>query len=207
LLRGVLHQAAFAVSLVVGTLLIVGADGVSGHAAAAVFAGSVAACFGISALYHRVTWTARLRLWMRRLDHAGIYLLIVGTYTPVCLLVLSGVWRVSVLVFVSVGACIGIAIKFLWADSPTWVAAGLGLALGWAAVPILPQLATRLNPAAVALLGAGGIAYTAGAIVYARRRPNPAPAVFGYHELFHALTIVAVACQYVAIAFFVIRAG
>lgn len=202
-----LHQAAFAVSLVVGTLLIVGADGVSGHAAAAVFAGSVAACFGISALYHRVTWTARLRLWMRRLDHAGIYLLIVGTYTPVCLLVLSGVWRVSVLVFVSVGACVGIAVKFLWADSPKWVAAGLALALGWAAVPILPQLATRLNPAAVALLGAGGIAYTAGAIVYARRRPNPAPAVFGYHELFHALTIVAVACQYVAIAFFVIRAG
>lgn len=202
-----LHQAAFAVSLVVGTLLIVGADGAPRHVAAAVFASSVAVCFGISALYHRVTWTARLRLRMRRLDHAGIYLLIVGTYTPVCLLVLTGAWRLSVLIAISVGAGAGIAVKFLWVSAPKWVTALFGLALGWTAVLILPQLATRLNPAAVALLGAGGLAYTAGAIVYARRRPDPLPRVFGYHELFHALTIVAVACQYVAIAFFVIRAG
>lgn len=207
LLRGVLHQAAFAVSLVVGTLLIVGANGAPRHAAAAVFAGSVAACFGISALYHRVTWTARVRLWMRRLDHAGVYLLIVGTYTPVCLLVLDGAWRLGVLIAVCVGAGAGIAAKFVWVEAPNWVAALLGLALGWTGVVVLPQLATRLNPAAVALLGVGGLAYTAGAIIYARRRPDPLPAVFGYHELFHALTIVAVACQYIAIAFFIIHAG
>jgi hemolysin III len=207
LLRGVLHQAAFTVSLVVGTLLIVGAGGESGHVAAAVFAGSVAACFGLSAMYHRVTWTAQVRLWMRRLDHAGIYLLIAGTYTPVCLLVLTGAWRLGVLIAVCVGAGAGIAAKVIWVDAPKWVAVALALALGWTAVVVLPQLATRLNPAAIALLGAGGLAYTAGAIIYARRRPDPLPAVFGYHELFHALTIVAVACQYVAIAFFIIRAG
>jgi hemolysin III len=207
LLRGVLHQAAFAVSLVVGTLLIIGADGARGHVAAAVFAGSVAACFGASALYHRVTWGPRLRLWMRRIDHAGVYLLIAGTYTPVCLLVLNGTWGHVVLAIVWVGAAAAILLKFFWVAAPKWLAAVIGLALGWLGVAVLPQLATRLNPAAVVLLAIGGIAYTAGAIIYVRRRPNPAPAVFGYHELFHAFTIVAVACQYVAIAFFVIRAG
>jgi hemolysin III len=207
LLRGVLHQAGFSVSLVVGTLLIVGADGARRHAAAAVFAGSVAVCFGASALYHRVTWTPRLRLWMRRVDHAGVYLLIAGTYTPVCLLVLDGSWRLVVLVMVYAGAGAAIVLKFAWVEAPKWVAAVLGIALGWAGIAVLPQLVVRLNPAAVALLGVGGLAYTAGAIIYARRRPNPLPAVFGYHELFHALTLVAVVCQYVAIAFFVIRSS
>jgi hemolysin III len=195
------------VSLVVGTLLIVGADGVSRHAAAAVFASSVAICFGASALYHRVTWTPDLRRLMRRIDHAGVYLLIAGTYTPVCLLVLDGAWRIVVLAIVYAGAAAAGALKFAWVDAPKWLAAVLGIALGWAGVAILPQVATRLNPAAVVLLGVGGLAYTAGAIIYARQRPNPLPTVFGYHELFHALTIFAVACQYVAIAFFVIRAG
>jgi len=195
------------VSLVVVTLLIVGADGASRRAAAFVFASSVAVCFGASALYHRVTWTPDLRRWMRRIDHAGVYLLIAGTYTPVCLLVLDGAWRIVVLAIVYAGAAAAVALKFAWVDAPKWLAAVLGLALGWAGVAILPQLATRLNPAAVALLGVGGLAYTAGAIIYAWRRPNPMPTVFGYHELFHALTIVAVACQYVAIAFFVIRTG
>jgi hemolysin III len=207
LLRGVLHQAAFWLSLVVGTLLIVESDGPRRQAAAAAFAGSVAACFGASALYHRVTWTPRLRLWMRRVDHAGVYLLIAGTYTPVGLLVLDGTWRLVVLATVYVGAGAAIVLKFAWVEAPKWVAAGVGIALGWVGVVVLPQLATRLDPAAVALLGAGGIAYTTGAIVYARRQPNLFPGVFGYHELFHALTLVAVACQYVALAFFVIRVG
>jgi hemolysin III len=192
---------------VVGTLLIVGADGASRHIAAAVFAGSVAVCFGASALYHRVTWTPDLRRWMRRVDHAGIYVLIAGTYTPVCLLVLNGTWRIVVLAVVYAGAGAAIALRFIWIDAPKWLAAVFGIALGWAAVVIFPQLATRLNPAAVVLLGVGGLVYTAGAIVYVRRRPDPMPMVFGYHELFHALTIAAVACQYVAIAFFIVRAG
>jgi hemolysin III len=204
-LRGVLHQVGFLVSLVVGPLLIFNADSPRRQAAAAVFAGSVAFCFGASALYHRVTWTPRVRLWMRRLDHAGVYLLIAGTYTPVSLLVLRGAWRPVVLTIVWTGAAAAILLKFVWVAAPRWLAAMIGIALGWVAVAALPQLAARLNPGATALLIIGGFAYTAGAVVYARRRPDPAPAVFGYHELFHALTILAVTCQYVAIAFFVVR--
>ena len=207
MLRGVFHQVGFSAAVVVGTLLIVSADGARRHVAAAVFAGAVAGCFGVSALYHRITWTPGLRLWMRRVDHAGVYLLIAGTYTPICLLVLRGDWRLIVLPTVWACAAAAAIFKFVWVDAPKWLAAALGVMLGWAGVAILPQLATRLNPAAVVLLGVGGLIYTAGAMVYARRRPDPVPAVFGYHELFHVLTLIAVSCQYVAIAFFVIPAG
>jgi hemolysin III len=207
LLRGVLHQGAFPVSLVVGTLLIAFSEGASRQAAASVFAGSVAACFGVSALYHRGTWAPRVRLVLRRLDHAGVYLLIAGTYTPVCLLALEGAWRFAVLAIVSIAAGAAIVLILAWPAAPNWVAASLGIVIGWSGVALLPQLATRLEPAAIGLLALGGIAYTVGAIIYARRRPNPAPTVFGYHELFHALTILGVACQYVAIAVFVIGAG
>ncbi|TMK73102.1 MAG: hypothetical protein E6G50_02540 [Actinobacteria bacterium] len=206
-LRGVLHQVAFVIAVGLAPLLIVGADGGRRRLAAAVFACSVAACFGASALYHRVTWTPRVRLWMRRVDHAGVYLMIAGTYTPVSLLALRGAWSTVVLTIVWVGAAAAIVLKFVWVAAPRWLAAAIGMALGWLAVVALPQLIALLDPAAVVLLVVGGLAYSAGAVVYARRRPDPAPAVFGYHELFHALTIVGVACQYVAIAFFIVRAG
>jgi hemolysin III len=205
LLRGVLHQAAFFVSLGVAPLLILGADGGRARLAAAVFAGSVAACFGASALYHRVTWTPRVRLWMRRVDHAGVYVLIAGTYTPVSLLVLRGAWRPTILAIVWTGAAAAIVLKFVWVGAPKWLAAAIGIGLGWVAVAALPQLISHIDPVGVTLLVAGGFLYTAGAVVYARRRPDPVPAVFGYHELFHALTIVAVVCQYVAIGVFVVR--
>jgi hemolysin III len=204
-LRGVLHQVAFFASLAAAPLLIFGADGGRARLAAAVFAGSVAACFGASALYHRVTWTPQVRLWMRRVDHAGVYLLIAGTYTPVSLLVLRGAWRPAILAIVWTGAAAAIVLKFLWVGAPKWLAAAIGIGLGWVAVAALPQLISHIDPVGVTLLVVGGLAYTAGAVVYARRRPDPAPAIFGYHELFHALTIVAVVCQYVAIALFVVR--
>lgn len=207
LLRGVLHQVAFSVSLVLGTLLIVGADGGSRHVAASIFAASVTVCFGISALYHRISWSPSVRLWMRRLDHAGIYLLIAGTYVPVCLLALDGAWRPVALALVSLAAAAAIVVKFAWVAAPKWLAAATAIALGWVGVALLPELATKLHPAAIVLLFVGGIAYTVGGVIYARRRPDPLPSIFGYHELFHALTIVGVACQYVAIAFFVIHAG
>jgi hemolysin III len=200
LLRGVLHQGAFFAALAVAPFLIIFADGARAKAASAIFAASVVACFGASALYHRVTWTPRARLWMRRLDHAGVYLLIAGTYTPVTLLVLKGAWRPTILAIVWGGATAAIVLKFAWVGAPKWLAVAIGLALGWVAVIALPQLVTRLDAWAAALLILGGLAYTVGALVYARRRPDPMPAVFGYHELFHALTIFAVACQYVAIA-------
>jgi hemolysin III len=203
-LRGVLHQFAFFASLAVGPALILAADGNRERFAAAVFAGSVAACFGASALYHRITWTPDKRLWMRRVDHAGVYLLIAGTYTPVSLFALNGNWRIVVLTLVWAGSVAAMVLKFAWVGAPKWLAATIGIALGWIAVVALPQLVSHLDPPGVVLLVVGGLVYTAGAVVYARRRPDPVPAVFGYHELFHALTILAVTCQYVAIAFFVL---
>ena len=206
-LRGVLHEAAFFVAVGVGIPLVVYADGARATVAAGVFAGSVATMLGASALYHRVTWSARMRPWMRRLDHAGIYLLIAGTYTPVGLLALRGAMRDVVLGVVWSGAAAAIVLKFVWVSAPKWLSAVIGISLGWVGVAAMPQVARHAGAAAVALLAAGGVAYTAGAVVYARRRPDPVPAVFGYHELFHALTLVAVSCQYVAIAFFVVRVG
>ncbi len=172
------------------------------------FAASVAACVGASALYHRVTWTTRLRPWLRRVDHAGAYLLIAGTYTPVCLLVLGGAWRLGVLATICLCAGLAVTFQFASVDAPKWVAVAIGLALGWGGLAVLPQLVVRLTRRpSPCWASVGSSTPWAGAIVYTRRRANPAPAVFGYHELFHALTIVAVACQYIAIAFFVVYAG
>jgi hemolysin III len=207
LLRGVLHHVAFWVALVAGSILVAEVDGAERRLAAVVFASSVAVCFGASALYHRVRWRPSVRVWMRRADHAGIYLLIAGTYTPVSLVALRGQWRPAVLGIVWAGAAVAIVVKFVWISAPRWLAASLGLALGWIAVVALPELVRNLDAAGVSLLAVGGLAYTAGAIVYARGRPDPVPAVFGYHELFHALTIVGVTCQYAAIAFFVLNTG
>ena len=204
-LRGVLHEGAFFVAIIVAPLLLLSADGLRTRVAAGIFAFSVAACFGVSALYHRMTWTPSRRRLMRRADHAGVYLLIAGTYTPVTLLVLKGDWGSVLLTIAWAGALIAILLKIIWVDAPKWVAAALGLALGWIAVVALPQLVERLQPTALTLLIAGGLLYSVGAVVYARRKPDPLPAVFGYHEVFHALTIAAAACQYVAIALFVVR--
>lgn len=205
-LRGVLHLAAFVVSCVVGVLFVAAAPG-SRALPAAAFAVSASVMLGTSALYHRVAWGQRARLWMRRADHAGIFLLIAGTYTPVGLISLDGAWRRTILAVVWSGAAAATLSKLCWVRAPKWLSAVIGVALGWAGVAALPQLAQHEGIAPVVLLAVGGLAYTAGAVVYARRRPDPVPHVFGYHELFHALTIVALACQYVAVAFFVVGVG
>jgi hemolysin III len=207
LLRGTLHQGAFLVALVVGAVFVTEADAGRQRVGAAVFAVSVVTMLGASALYHRVTWSPRMRPWMRRIDHAGIYLLIAGTYTPVGLLSLHGVLERVTLAIIWAGAAVLIALKFAWVRAPKWLAAVTGIGLGWAGVAALPQVADTAGITAVILLAAGGVAYTAGAVVYAFKRPDPVPHVFGYHELFHALTLVAVACQYVAIAFYVVKVG
>jgi len=199
-LRGLSHQIAFVAALPLAVALVFEADTTRGRVSAVVFGTSVAAMFGASALYHRVTWSPRVRPWMRRLDHAGIYALIAGTYTPFGLLVLSGNWSVVVLAIVWTGAVAGVALKFLWVDAPKWLSAVIGVALGWVGVVAFPQILDSLGLTAALLVLAGGIAYTVGAVVYARRRPDPVPAVFGYHELFHAFVIAAVACHYVAVA-------
>jgi hemolysin III len=205
-LRGALHQAGFIAAIAVGIAFVAAADG-RRVAPAAVFAASAATMLGVSTLYHRITWTPAVRLWMRRADHAGIYLLIAGTYTPVGLLSMHGTLQRVVLAVVWSGAAAAILTKLCWVHAPKWLSAVFGLTLGWVGVVALPQLERSAGAGAVVLLGAGGLAYSAGAIVYARRKPDPFPTVFGYHELFHALTLVALACQYVAIAFFVVRVG
>ena len=202
-LRGVIHEYALAVATVIGVLLVAAATTARERVAAIVFASAVAAMFGVSALYHTPNWSVRPRRWLRRLDHAMIYLLIAGTYTPVGLLVLSGAWQVSMLALVWTGTAVAIALKVVWIDSPNWVAAVLGVGLGWVGVAAFPQL-TSIGVAGLALLLAGGLLYTAGSVVYARQRPDPAPAVFGYHEVFHVFVTAAATCQYAAVAFFVL---
>jgi len=205
LLRGVLHQVGFVFALVVGVLLVLDWNGARQGIAAIVFACSVAVMLGASALYHRVTWRPRVRPWMRRVDHAGIYVLIAGSYTPVGLLALHGWLQLLVLAVVWTGAAAATVLKFCWVGAPKWVSTGIAIAIGWIGVFALPQLLHSVGIVPVLLIAAGGIAYTLGGVVYARRKPDPFPAVFGYHELFHALTLVALVLQYVAITFFVIR--
>src|SRR5262245_55626951 len=202
-LRGVSHELAFAASIGLGVALVLTSEGWRSLVSALVFACCVTLMFGASALYHRPTWTPRARTLLARVDHAGIYLLIAGTYTPFGLLVLSTGWAIPVLTIVWTGALTAIAIKVFAPSVPKAFSAAFGIALGWVGVVALPQL-VKLNPVGLALLVLGGVLYTGGAIVYARRRPDPVPHVFGYHELFHALVIAAVACQYATVAFFVL---
>jgi hemolysin III len=159
---------------------------------------------GVSALYHRVVWPPAPRRWIRRLDHAAIFLLIAGTYTPFGLVALDGSWRVTVLAIAWTGALAAIVLKVAWIDAPRWVAALVAVCLGWVGVVALPEVHASVGLTPLMLLGVGGLLYSAGAIIYALRRPDPAPSIFGYHELFHALVVAAAACQYVAVALFVL---
>jgi hemolysin III len=202
-LRGVFHEIGFYVAVAVGAVLVLTAEPGKPRIAAAIFASCVALCFGSSAVYHRPTWKPRARAWLARLDHAGVYLLIAGTYAPFGLIVLSKVWAIVVLAIVWSGAFLAIVVKVFWFKTPKWLSAAIGIAIGWVGAAAFPQL-LKLSTVALVLIVAGGILYTAGAIIYARRRPNPIPQVFGYHELFHVLTVAAAACQYVAVAFYVL---
>ena len=206
-LRGVFHLYAFFVSLILGSCLVAWAPAGKTRLAAAVFAAAVAAMFGASALHHRVTWRERGYRWSRRVDHAGVYLAIAGTYTPFGLLVLTGSWRIVVLAVVWSGAVAAIVLKFAWVDAPKWLAAAIAISLGWVAVLVVPQLLDGVGWAGMALVLAGGILYTVGGLVYALRRPDPFPTVFGYHEIFHVLVVMAVALQYSVVAFWLVHPG
>jgi len=171
--------------------------------AALIFALAVIGMFGASDLHHRVTWKERGYRWSRRIDHAGIYLLIAGSYAPFGLIVMSKGWAIPVLAIVWGGALAAILLKLFWVQAPKWLSAAIGLALGWVGAVAFSQL-LKLPAAAIVLVVATGILYSAGAIIYARRRPNPFPRIFGYHEFFHVLTVAAAACEYVAVAFYVL---
>jgi hemolysin III len=202
-LRGVFHELGFYAAVVVAVPLVLTAEPGRARFAASVFASCLVLCFGSSALYHRPTWTPKVRGWLARLDHAGIYLLIAGTYTPFGLLVLSRGWAIPVLSIVWSGALIAILLKLCWLRAPKWLSAALGLAIGWVGVAAFSQL-MKIGTPGLVLVVAGGLFYSMGAIVYARRRPDPVPHVFGYHELFHVLTLAAAACELAAVAFFVL---
>ena len=203
--RGVSHQWAFFVSLVLGGALVIAAPGGTPRLASAIYAVSVAGLFGASALYHRVNWKSlSARRWMRRLDHSMIFFLIAGTYTPFAVLVLDGTLSAVILIVVWTGAAAGIVLKLCWIDAPKWLVALTYVMLGWVAVAAFPDMISDLGITPTAMVAGGGLLYTLGALVYALRRPDPAPQVFGYHEIFHALVIAAAALQYAAIAFFVL---
>ena len=203
-LRGVFHEVAFFVSLVTGTALVAAAPTVTVGLVMAVYAASISLLFGVSALFHRHTWGPVGRRRMRRLDHSTIFIAIAGSYTPVAVYALSGWARTTVLCLVWGGALIGITVRQVWLDAPKWVIAVPYVVVGWAAVIVLPQLWQSLGSVGFTLLVAGGLAYSAGAVVYAAKRPNPAPGVFGYHEVFHACTIIGAVLHFVCIAGFVL---
>jgi hemolysin III len=202
----VFHEVGFYTVIALSVPLILTADPGRARLSAIVFSACLAGCFGASALYHRPTWTPVRRSWLARLDHAGIYLLIAGTYTPFGLLVMSRNWAIPVLTIVYSGAAIAILMKLFWPRTPKVLSALIGLMLGWVAVVAYSQLA-KIGAPGLILLGLGGFFYTVGAVVYARRKPDPRPAVLGYHELFHLCTMAAAGCQYVAIAFYVLPRG
>jgi hemolysin III len=202
-LRGLFHELGFYASLAVGVALVLSAEPGRARVAALVYSSCLAACFGFSALYHRPTWPPEIRAWLARLDHAGIYLLIAGTYTPFALIVLSPGWAVPVLVVVWGGAVLATLTKLFWVRSPKWLSAAIGLALGWSGLAALAELLS-VPAAGLVLVLLGGVFYTAGAIVYVRRSPDPVPHAFGYHEVFHVLTLAAAGCHCAAIAFFVL---
>lgn len=200
LLRGVSHHVAFVVALLAGGLLVLGSHGAETMVASLVYALSLATLFGVSALYHRKNWQPAARMVMRRLDHSAIFLLIAGTYTPVCMLLLEpGVGKL-LLGLVWAGAILGIAQSVFWVNAPKAVSATIYVAFGCLVIPFLPQTAAALGGMRLALIAGGGALYALGAVVYALKRPDPWPAVFGYHEIFHALVIAASVAHFAAIA-------
>jgi hemolysin III len=204
-LRGVSHQWAFFVSLVLGAVLVLTAPSGKAMLSAVIYAVCVATLFGTSALYHRINWRSdAARRWMRRLDHSAIFLMIAGSYTPFALLVVDGTLADVIFAAVWAGAIGGIVLKMFWIDAPKWLAALIYVLLGWVSVATFPALASDLGVTATAMVAGGGLLYTVGAVVYAIRKPDPSPTVFGYHEIFHLLVIAAAGLQYAVIAFWVL---
>ena len=202
-LRGVFHEYAFPVSLVAGAVLVAAASNGEERLALGVYALSLSALLGVSALYHRVNWKqASKRMWMRRLDHAMIFLLIAGTVTPFAVLAADGSLADAALVAVWTAAAAGIVLQLLWVRCPKWVSAIVYGAVGLVGALVFPAVIVEAGVIAGVLVGTGGLLYGIGAVVYARERPNPNPAVFGYHEIFHVLVVIAAAAHFAAIALY-----
>jgi hemolysin III len=201
-LRGWLHAYAAGISIVTGAVMIAVAAAVRGGSAAAptaIYCATVTLLFGTSALYHRRNWSPRAHRLMKRLDHSMIFVFIAGTYTPIAALTLPRTAATAVLVAVWTGALIGVGLKTAWPSAPRWLSAPCYIALGWVAVFVMPDLLHNAGLTAFVLIITGGAIYTIGGVVYALKRPNPYPGVFGFHEVFHLCTLVAALCHYVAV--------
>jgi hemolysin III len=198
-LRGVSHEVAFFVAVAAAVVVVVLAPAGRATVAVAIYGGGLMALFGGSALYHRWPGPARFKPVLKRIDHSTIFVFIAATYTPIALVGLHGpiVWVILAIAWA--GATAGVLFSLVWIEAPRGLIVGSYLALGWVAVIALPQLMVELRPEPMALLATGGVLYSTGAIIYARQRPDPWPRTFGFHEIFHALVIVAAAAQYIAL--------
>jgi hemolysin III len=197
--RGASHHAAFYAVLGAGPTLVASSSTRIAAVAATIYACCMAALFGISALYHRPDWPPGIRQWLRRLDHAAIYLMIAGSFTPIGLIGAGGPSGAAMVKWMWLGALLGILKSLVWVDAPKLLNATLYLMLGWFGVTLLPEVAARSGPQTVWLIVVGGLAYSVGAVVYALRRPDPDPRNFGYHEIFHAFVVLASVCHFIAI--------
>ena len=196
--RGWIHTGTFPLAIAAGIVLICVADGPAAKWSSAVFMTTSLLLFGISALYHRINWKPKTKVMLKRFDHANIFLLIAGTYTPLAVLALPPSKGVLLLVLVWTGAILGIAFRVFWVHAPRWLYVALYILLGWAAMMYVVDL-FQANVAMMVLVIVGGLAYTAGAVIYGMKKPNPIPGVFGFHEIFHTLTVVAFLCHWTAI--------
>ena len=210
-LRGALHAGAFPAAAVAGVVLIALAPTQPATLAAAAYSLTCMALFGVSAAYHRSPPASRRRALLARLDHVSILLVIAGTYTPLAVLALHGWTRLSVLAIIWAGTAAGALVRLIWRPAwppaPRWLITSLFIALGWIAVFVLPQLLRGAGALVLALVLAGGILYSLGAVVYALKRPDPSPKWFGFHEVFHAITVLAYLTQYAAVSLIVYRAA
>jgi hemolysin III len=198
LYRGVSHQYGFFVSLGAAPVLVAFAPSFQASVAASVYGAGLLAMYACSALFHRTNLSPRATKWLERLDHSAIYLCIAGSYTPFCLL-MRGAGGPLLLTVVWSGAALGILRALFLVDAPHWLSVVLYLVVGWALLPFVPEAWRVLGPAPLLLLLAGGIFYSSGAVVFAAKRPDPSPRVFGYHEVFHALVVLGTACHFVAV--------
>lgn len=202
LLRGWIHLASFVLFALGAPILLVRSPSVGATLILSVYIASLLSLFGVSALFHRVRWSVPARRRMRRLDHSTIFVAIAGSYTAVVGLALTGTTRVVLLVLMWTGAAAGIAFRQIWLDAPKWAIAIPYIVVGWSALLVLPQLLHAMGGWGCTWLLLGGLCYTAGALAYSLRRPNPIPGVFGYHEVFHSGTFLGALCHYIVILYF-----
>ena len=202
-MRGWLHLFAFFGAIVAGAVLIplAAVQGARAGFSVALYCLTILGLFGVSATYHRRRWSPRGWKLMKRADHSMIFLFIAGTYTPFAMLAVSAPTNVWILTVVWIGALAGMSLKLVWPTAPRWVGVPIYIALGWVAVFVLTDILQLAGVTAMVLLAVGGVLYTAGGVAYGLKRPNPWPGTFGYHEVFHAMTIVAATCHHIAVYF------